>query len=142
VSCVNAARRVRDWSGRWRTLATFRGSPALRLRPGCHGSSENSSEPCAPYLPPTTAIMSGDASHAPRHALADSDRPCRRSLRNEKVRDSSLLSSTIVMSEDMTGRPEPYCGYSGALDVSGLLTDSLPGGGVDDAAVEAVKRCG
>jgi hypothetical protein len=40
-----------------------------------------------------------------------------------------------VMSEDMTGRPEPYCGYSGALDVSGLLTDSLPGGGADDAAV-------
>lgn len=44
-------------------------------------------------------------------------------------------NSTIVMSEDMTGRPEPYCGYSGALDVSGLLTDSLPGGGADDAAV-------
>jgi hypothetical protein len=44
-------------------------------------------------------------------------------------------NSTIVVSEDMTGRPEPYCGYSGALDVSGLLTDSLPGGGADDAAV-------
>jgi hypothetical protein len=45
-------------------------------------------------VPPTTATMSCDASHAPRQTLADFDQPCRRSLRNEKVRGSSPLSST------------------------------------------------
>lgn len=99
-------------------------------------------QPACGRVPHVRPDHDQDAHNARRVARNTRSAPPGANLRNEKVRDSSLLSSTIVMSEDMTGRPEPYCGYSGALDVSGLLIDSLPGGGVDDAAVEAVKRCG
>jgi hypothetical protein len=98
--------------------------------------------PRGPMCAPEHHDHDQDAHNAPRVARNTLGSPPGANIRNEKVRDSSLLSSTIVMSEDITEGLNLYCGYSGALDVSGLLTDSLPGGGVDDAAVEAVKRCG
>ena len=87
------------------------------VRGGLGGSSQNSSKPCAPCVPPTTATMSCDASHAPHQTLADYDRPCRRSLRNEKVRGSSptiglgllgvvpvgLLGLDLVGGDDLAG---------------------------------------
>ena len=61
-------------------------------------------------VPPTTATMNRYASCAPRQTLPDSHRPCRRSLRNEKVRGANPLSSAngnlplIIVTESFTGR--------------------------------------
>ena len=74
-------------------------SSCCRLLPVCHPakvpvSAHSSGQPCAPCVPPRTESVSYDASHATRRTPADTNEPCRRRLRNEKVRGSNPLSST------------------------------------------------
>jgi hypothetical protein len=86
------------------------------------------------------------------HVAVRGERLSRRNLRNEKVRDSSLLSSTIVMSEDMTGGlnltagiqglwMSPVCSLIRCPVVAWMMQPSRPSNGVAKNAGWSDRQC-
>ena len=79
--------------------------------PAANATAQLSMRQCAPFVPRniTTMIRMHTMHREPPATRAPSAPGA--TFATGRARDSSLLSSTIVMSEDMTGRPEPYSGY-------------------------------
>src|SRR5918994_1708792 len=87
------------------------------------------SKPCAPCVIPTTAMISRDASHAPHQTLADTDRPRRRSLRNE-THSWARLGPNAVLGQSRRGRGSGPCAGPRAQDAPSWVGPPIWGQGV------------